>query len=128
MDGRLSVFVRPDAADQRDDLRFFIDLGGLVTLMNGICPLQDALVDGAEPCEMADPNVIFLGKLQQSGHDFVALSHIDAIGSAGTAQIGHFQSGCVPGFNNVAGFRRRRWLLPAESICVGECHAAGQQD
>src|ERR1019366_8156782 len=78
MDGRLSVLVRRDAADKRDDLRLFIDFGLLRTLINRIGPPQGRLVNGAESRKMAVLNVVLLGKFQQPGHDFVAFDHIDA--------------------------------------------------
>src|SRR3954465_6333866 len=82
--------VGGDAAHQRHDLRFLIELDLLLTEPAfDVRPAEQALVDRAERGEVAVPDVVLLREVGEARHDFVALGHADPVGPGAFAEIGH---------------------------------------
>src|SRR5712691_3676125 len=91
---RLSPIVHGDAAHERYDFRFLIELDLLLSQpASHIGPPEDTIVDGPDRREMGALDVVLFSKFGQAGHDFVTLRHVDPVSPGALTEVGHLHSG-----------------------------------
>src|SRR5262245_18104330 len=94
---RLALIVHADAADERHDLSFLIELDFLLAeAALRIRPAENSFVDRAEAGEVGVLDLVLLGEFREAGHDLVALGHVHAERPAALTEIGDTHPGREP--------------------------------